>query len=95
MFQSDVPLERCESGFPKGLLRRNRPVSKPKADAPSARKSEYYFSRVRKVCFSLMYHWRGARVVESAGLENRSTLRGIESSNLSLSASFKVSMDSC
>jgi putative endonuclease len=30
--------------------------------------------------------WRGARVVESAGLENRNTLRGIEGSNPSLSA---------
>ncbi len=30
---------------------------------------------------------RGARVVESAGLENRNTLRGIEGSNPSLSAS--------
>ena len=31
-------------------------------------------------------YWRGARVVESAGLENRNTLRGIEGSNPSLSA---------
>ena len=30
--------------------------------------------------------WRGARVVESTGLENRNTLRGIEGSNPSLSA---------
>ena len=31
-------------------------------------------------------YWRGARVVESTGLENRNTLRGIEGSNPSLSA---------
>ena len=33
-------------------------------------------------------HWRGGRVVECGGLENRYTRKGIGGSNPSLSASF-------